>query len=73
VDPQTAQASVTRLQEFDGDDNILVLIAHDPALLEVAELFPGHNINSWKGKGWKSRFAWNFLNELPSVDGKSRR
>lgn len=73
MDPVRAQESVTSLEEFDMDDHVLVLIAHDIALLEVDELFPTHNINMWKEKGWKEKFAWSFLNELPSVDGKSRR
>lgn len=72
VDPEIAQASVDSLEEFDGNENILVVIAHDVALLEVTELFPNHNMNMWKETGWKERFAWSFLNELPSVDGRSR-
>lgn len=73
VDPGTAQASVTSLEDFDGDSNILVLIAHDIGLLEITELFPAHKINNWKDQGLKEKLAWSFLNELPSADGKSRR
>lgn len=73
VDPPRAQEIVTNLSELDGDDNILVLIAHDMAMLEIKEVFPSHNINAWKEKGWKQRFAWSFLNELPNNSGKARR
>ncbi|KAH6682824.1 beta-lactamase-like protein [Halenospora varia] len=64
IDPQTAQASVASLEKFDAQNNILVVIAHDPALLDVNERFPYHNMNDWKKKGWKEKFAWSFLNEL---------
>ena len=68
VDPPQAQTSVTSLQEFDGDENVLVLIAHDPALLHVKDLFPSHSLNTWQEKGLKEKLGWNFLNELPSRD-----
>lgn len=73
VDPPRAQESVASLSELDGDEDILVLIAHDMAMLEIKELFPNHNINAWKEKGWKERFAWSFLNELPDDSGRARR
>ncbi|KFZ19873.1 hypothetical protein V502_03452 [Pseudogymnoascus sp. VKM F-4520 (FW-2644)] len=73
VDPPRAQESVASLSELDGDEDILVLIAHDMAMLEIKELFPNYNINAWKEKGWKERFAWSFLNELPDDSGRARR
>jgi hypothetical protein len=64
VDPHAAQKSADGLQEFDADENVLVLLAHDTALRDVTEVFPKENINGWKEKGFKERFAWNFLGEM---------
>lgn len=58
--------------EFDADPNILVIIAHDTAPIEMMPFFPDHNINDWKEKGWKDSMHWHFLNELP-IDGKTGR
>ena len=66
VDPRTAQNSANNLQNFDADENVLVLLAHDTALEDVAEQFPEANLNDWKERGWKEKFAWEFLNELRS-------
>lgn len=71
VDPKTAQNSANRLQELDADENILVLLAHDTALEDVVEKFPKHTLNDWKERGWKEKFAWNFLNELHSGSQKA--
>ncbi|KAH8587096.1 beta-lactamase-like protein [Bisporella sp. PMI_857] len=64
IDPKTAQISVNSLQEFDGNENILVILGHDTALKDITDVFPKGTANNWKEKGWKDRFAWNFLNEL---------
>jgi len=64
VEPDAAQQSADSLQEFDTSDSVLVLLAHDTALVDVVEQFPKQNINQWKEKGYKERFAWNFLGEL---------
>ena len=66
--------SIYALTEFDADDNVLVIIAHDTAPVENDEMpfFPKGNINDWKAKGWKGSMHWHFLNELP-IDGKVGR
>lgn len=58
--------------EFDADPNILVVIAHDTAPIEIMDFFPKANINDWQAKGHKEVMHWHFLNELP-VDGKTGR
>lgn len=71
-DPPTAEQSIRALAEFDADPNILILIAHDVAPLEVLPFFPQGAINGWQKAGWKDQLHWGFLNELP-FEGKARR
>lgn len=74
-DPGLAYNTVQKLVEFDAQPNIMVCIAHDPA---VAETLPTMNknsnneINGWKEKGYKEACHWGFLNELPRA-GKPGR
>lgn len=71
-DPPTAMESIHKLLDFDADPNVLVLIAHDAAPLDVLPFFPDGNINDWQQKGYKQKMHWHFVNELP-VDGKAGR
>lgn len=65
--------SIRKLWEIDADPNVLVIIAHDSAPLDVLPFFPeGGTINDWKEKGYKEKMHWHFVNELP-VDGKAGR
>jgi glyoxylase-like metal-dependent hydrolase (beta-lactamase superfamily II) len=69
MDPPLALKTIEQLKALDADERILVLIAHDPAILEVCTLFPEGNANEWFEKGWKAKLRWRFLEELP-VEGK---
>lgn len=64
-DPKTAEESISALQEFDAQDNVLVAIAHDPATLKVCTFFPNGTMNDWHKKGWKQALQWGWINELP--------
>lgn len=64
-DPATAMTSIRSLFEFDADPNIMVLIAHDLAPLDVLPFFPAGTINACKRQGWDEKMRWHFLNELP--------
>ncbi|KAJ3170941.1 hypothetical protein HDU87_008643 [Geranomyces variabilis] len=63
ADAALAQAQVVRLEAFDADEDVLVLIAHDTALLGVVALWP-QTANAWKAAGWKESVRWGFLNDL---------
>lgn len=67
-DPVAATESITAMQQFDGNHDVLVCIAHDPALLKVLPLLnnePEKDINDWKERGYKERVQWRWLNDLP--------
>ncbi|KAH8782709.1 beta-lactamase-like protein [Diaporthe sp. PMI_573] len=72
VDPAMARQSIERLKVVDGDDRVLVLIAHDPSTTNTIPLFPNGNLDDWEACGWKSKLRWRFLDELPG-EGKKRR
>ena len=75
VDPDTANRSITSLQAFDADPNVLVCLAHDPGLFEILPLLNYDStcsLNDWEIKGYKNMSRWRFLNELPR-NGKPGR
>jgi glyoxylase-like metal-dependent hydrolase (beta-lactamase superfamily II) len=72
VDPPTAKASIGELQKLDSHDRVLVLIAHDPAIMKLLPFYPnGGVLNDWHASGWKEALRWGFLAELPT-EGKQR-
>lgn len=82
-DPPLASDTLQKMREyFDADPNILVCLAHDPALLDHLPTFnddPSKDINDWKTTGMKEKCHWGFLKELPrynddgSVAGEGMR
>jgi glyoxylase-like metal-dependent hydrolase (beta-lactamase superfamily II) len=72
VNPTQAQQSIEHLKAVDADDRVLVLIAHDPSLMDVLPFYPNGKLNNWRAAGWKMLLRWRFLNELP-INGKPRK
>ncbi len=72
VDPPTAQASIQTLIEFDANEKVCTLIAHDPAPLKTMTFFPNGTINNWYEKGLKPEMHWDFLNEMPAKGVEAR-
>lgn len=71
IDPPLASQSIERLKVLDSKDNVLALIAHDPAIIGTVPMFP-KRLDDWHSAGYKKRLKWRFLDELP-VDGKQKR
>ena len=71
VEPRLARESIDRVKALDASDRVLVLIAHDPAVMKVLPFYPGRELNGWYEAGWKERLRWGFLDELP-IEGKTR-
>jgi hypothetical protein len=57
-DDEVANWTVEELEEFDADERIFMVIAHDLTLINVVEIFP-NQANEWKAKklGRKSSLA----------------
>lgn len=74
-DPPLASDTLERMRDyFDADSNVLVCLAHDPALLDHLPIFnddANKDINGWKAAGMKEKCHWGFLKELPryNADG----
>lgn len=58
-----AMETRSKMIEFDADEDVLVIVAHDESLLDVLDFFPGP-ANDWKVKDWKRRGRWLFLLDL---------
>ena len=65
MDIALATETVSKLQELDCDENILVIIAHDAHARDLLPQFPD-TINRWKAEGWGARLKWAFLKDLSS-------
>lgn len=68
-DPPLAKDTLRKMRDyFDADPNVLVCLAHDPALLDHLPAFNEHpekDINAWRAEGIKEKVHWGFLKELP--------
>ncbi|ORY69029.1 beta-lactamase-like protein [Pseudomassariella vexata] len=71
LDPPRACQSIEHLKALDADDRVLVLIAHDPSIMNKFPFFPNGVLDDWHEAGWKQGIRWRFLDELP-VDGKAK-
>jgi hypothetical protein len=61
-DVVVANDTLKRTQLPDAQDHIIVLSAHDDALIGVADFFP-KAANNWKELGWKEKIEWVFLKD----------
>ncbi|KAI9700856.1 MAG: hypothetical protein M1836_002226 [Candelina mexicana] len=65
-DPSLAKETLKKVEVFDAQDNIFVVMAHDASLLDVIDFFPRH-ADGW---GWKVRGRWGFLRDFEdAVEG----
>ena len=61
---EAARESITKLGEFDAQDNVLTMIAHDDTMVNVVGTFPDTLANDWKSRGWREKGMWRFLGDL---------
>jgi glyoxylase-like metal-dependent hydrolase (beta-lactamase superfamily II) len=62
-DSEKADWSTGGIAEFDADERVLAVIAHDASLLPVFDFLP-KTANEWKTKGWKSEGRWRFITDF---------
>ena len=62
-DADAADASISKLQDTDALDEVLVVIAHDTSLLSVVDFFPKYADNFLE-KGWAKDSKWLFLKDF---------
>ncbi|KIX00273.1 uncharacterized protein Z518_10412 [Rhinocladiella mackenziei CBS 650.93] len=61
--PEQADHSVSAMEEFDANEDILVCIAHDPALLGNVDFYP-KKLNDWKKQEKKEAVKWSFCGDF---------
>ena len=62
-DADEADNSISKLQDIDALDEILVVIAHDKSLLSVVDFFPKY-ADKFFEKGWAKESKWLFLKDF---------
>lgn len=63
-DIEEARDSITKMGDFDAQENILTMIAHDNTMVDVVGMFPDVKANDWKSKGWREKGMWKFLTDF---------
>jgi len=61
-DVESARETLEKVKAFDGRDDVMVILAHDPSLLDKVDFFPAH-INGWRAKGLAEQLRWSFLKD----------
>lgn len=65
--PAQAEESTRKLESFDADDRVFVVIAHDNKLEGIVDFYPKH-ANEWQSKNWKPLSRWRFLGDFQPAD-----
>lgn len=70
-DADEADTSISKLQDVDALDEVLVVIAHDKSLLSVLEFFPKY-ADKFYEKGWAKDGKWLFLKDFADAMKQQR-
>ncbi|KAI5365582.1 hypothetical protein J4E82_011376 [Alternaria postmessia] len=62
-DLSTAMHTIDAVRNFDDQDNIFLVAAHDHTVSGVIDTFP-QSANQWKQKGWKDEAKWLFIKDF---------
>lgn len=60
--PEEGKWTIEGMMEFDADDRVFVVLAHDASLLPVLDFFP-KTASRWKSLGWGESGRWRFVAE----------
>jgi hypothetical protein len=71
VDVDSAKDTIAKMQEIDGFEEVLVIMAHDASLRDVLSYWPD-SANSWLEDGWKSKGTWRFLADFVKDTAETR-
>jgi glyoxylase-like metal-dependent hydrolase (beta-lactamase superfamily II) len=63
--PEQGEWTIAGLTEFDADDRVLMILAHDASLLPVMDFFP-KAANKWQSQGWADKGRWRFVTDWSS-------
>lgn len=60
-----------KMEVFDADENVLVIIAHDLRVMDVLPFYP-ETLNEWKEAGLKEEVKWEFLGDFDLSSAKEK-
>ncbi|KAH6691837.1 metallo-beta-lactamase superfamily protein [Verticillium dahliae] len=63
LDVPLAMRTIGSLEQFDCNDDVFVIIAHDSTVRDAVPHFP-LGLNEWKKNGWGKAVKWAFLRDL---------
>lgn len=69
-DHDEAVRSIGKLQDFDANDDVLTIIAHDSTLLDNLDFYP-KKLNDWKAKDHKKQVLWSFCGDFKVDEAKA--
>lgn len=61
-----AERTIAKVQRFDANDRIFVVMAHDDSLLDTVDFFPAY-ANNFLAQGWASDSRWLFLKDFEAA------
>ncbi|KAJ6486908.1 hypothetical protein C8R45DRAFT_828022 [Mycena sanguinolenta] len=61
-DPATSPDSIHKIEDFDANPDVFVILAHDASMGHLFRPYPAI-LDQWKAKGWKNEATWAFLEE----------
>jgi len=71
-DVEETVSTIGKLEEFDADPDVFVVVAHDDSLGEVVDFFP-KGANAWRERGWGEKGRWGFLRDFREAVEEEKR
>lgn len=62
-DLEVCNWTIAGLQEFDANENVLLIVAHDDSVGDLLEFYP-ESINHWAEKDMARKAKWSFLKDF---------
>ncbi|KAJ6486901.1 hypothetical protein C8R45DRAFT_996388 [Mycena sanguinolenta] len=59
-DPTAAHDSINKIEDFDANLDVFVVLAHDESIGHLIKPYPA-TLDQWQAKGWKNEATWAFL------------
>ncbi|KAK5064638.1 hypothetical protein LTR84_000472 [Exophiala bonariae] len=61
---EEVMTTIQSMQEYDGDESVFVILAHDPSLRSSEVRFFPQEINDWKQRGLNQKLRWKWTEEI---------
>lgn len=61
---EEVMTTIHSMQEYDGDESVFVILAHDPSLRSSDAPFFPEPINDWKQRRLSQKLRWKWTEEI---------